>query len=300
MKKTAVITAVVFILVGAALFAGALAAADFDLSKLGETEYETKTYTPDGSFDSIFIETEETDISIEPSPDGSPGVVCAERKGLNYDVAVEKGKLLIKSSDNSNWLDRLNPFSGSLKITLYLPEKAYGALSVKCGTGDITVSAPLSFGTAEIKTSTGDMTLQGVHADELSLSTSTGNINVINTECAKDLSVSVTTGDAAVCGAVCENLISNGATGDITLIDVLATDSFKIERNTGDVFFEKCDAGQISVKTTTGDVTGTLISEKIFKANTSTGDIVLPEKRSGGECEITTSTGDIVIGLSGK
>ena len=60
-----------------------------------------------------------------------------------------------------------------------------------------------------------------------------------------------------------------------------------------------CDASEIFVKTDTGDVRGTLLSEKVFIIKTSAGDVSVPETVTGGKCEISTDTGDIKIGISG-
>ena len=58
---------------------------------------------------------------------------------------------------------------------------------------------------------------------------------------------------------------------------------------------EDCDAGELLISTDTGDVHGTLLTEKIFLVRSSTGEIHVPETVSGGKCKITTSTGDIHI-----
>ena len=68
-----------------------------------------------------------------------------------------------------------------------------------------------------------------------------------------------------------------------------------LERSTGDVKFTLCDAGELFVKTTTGNVIGSLCSEKIFMAKASTGKVEVPKSVTGGICEIETSTGDIRI-----
>ena len=49
------------------------------------------------------------------------------------------------------------------------------------------------------------------------------------------------------------------------------------------------------MKTDTGKVVGSLLSEKVFIAETSTGKVSVPKTTTGGKCEITTSTGDIKI-----
>ena len=56
-----------------------------------------------------------------------------------------------------------------------------------------------------------------------------------------------------------------------------------------------CDAAELEIKTGTGDVQGTLLSEKVFVVKTNTGKIQVPETVTGGKCKITTTTGDIRI-----
>ena len=58
----------------------------------------------------------------------------------------------------------------------------------------------------------------------------------------------------------CPNLMTTGNTGDITLKNTVASNSFSITRSTGDVNFENCDAEEITVQTSTGDVSGTLLT----------------------------------------
>ena len=53
--------------------------------------------------------------------------------------------------------------------------------------------------------------------------------------------------------------------------NVIASDEFNLERETGDIELNGCDAQTIYVKTDTGNVTGTLLSEKVFITETDTG-----------------------------
>ena len=110
-----------------------------------------------------------------------------------------------------------------------------------------------------------------------------------------DIDIECSTGDVNINSVNCDDLEIKLSTGDITLKNVVATAEFDIKSSTGDVRFDGCDAGDISVKTSTGDVTGTLLTDKIFSAKTSTGDINVPKSKTGGKCEINTSTGDIFI-----
>lgn len=64
---------------------------------------------------------------------------------------------------------------------------------------------------------------------------------------------------------------------------------------TGNVAFDGADAAEISVKTNTGDVTGSLLTGKVFVVQTDTGAVDVPKTAAGGRCEIETDAGDIRI-----
>ena len=59
--------------------------------------------------------------------------------------------------------------------------------------------------------------------------------------------------------------------------------------------FDACDAAEILVETSTGDVEGTFLSDKIIFAETDTGRVNVPKGIVGGRCEIKTNTGDIKL-----
>ena len=79
------------------------------------------------------------------------------------------------------------------------------------------------------------------------------------------------------------------------LKNVIANEKFDIERSTGDVKLELCDAAEILIRTDTGSVTGSLMSDKVFIVSADTGRVNVPKTTSGGVCQITTDTGDIRI-----
>ena len=93
----------------------------------------------------------------------------------------------------------------------------------------------------------------------------------------------------------CRHLLSDGDTGDMTLRNVVVGKTLSIERSTGGITFDKCDAAEMVVKTDTGDVKGSLLSDKVFLAQSDTGRVDVPGTASGGTCEITTDTGHIHI-----
>ena len=105
----------------------------------------------------------------------------------------------------------------------------------------------------------------------------------------------MSTGKTILTDITCKNLYSDGSTGDISLKNVTASGIFSIERDTGSIKFERCDAGELKIETDTGDVSGSLLSDKVFFTHSSTGRISVPETASGGKCSISTDTGSIRI-----
>ena len=164
---------------------------------------------------------------------------------------------------------------GTPNITVYLPQSEYEALTVKSRTGDINVC--------------------NLSVSSLDLCVTTGKVTATDVVCKGDVSVSVSTGKTYLTDIKCQRLISSGNTGDMTMENVIASESFSIERSTGDVRLDSCDAAEIFITTDTGDVWGSLLSDKVFITRTDTGKVDTPKTTVGGRCEITTDTGNIKI-----
>ena len=94
---------------------------------------------------------------------------------------------------------------------------------------------------------------------------------------------------------MCGSLTTESNIGNIILKSVAAKETFSVKTSTGDVKLEGCDGESILIKTDIGDVTGTLLTDKIIFAESSVGDVDVPKSTTGGKCEISTDTGDIKI-----
>lgn len=312
--KIWLIIAIALVVVGAGVFTAALAACGWDFSKLSTVQFETNTYSGTDRITGIRVDTDTADIRFAPSEDGQWKVVCHEAEKMNHTVSVKDGILTIKVVDEREWYDHIGIWIGSETVTLYLPEQEYASLVIRESTGDVEVPKAFRFGTIDINVSTGavrnyasaigvikitastgDIHVEDVSAASMELSVTTGHVTGRGLTCEGKLSVGVSTGDAQLTDVKCENFTSDGSTGDIVLKDVIATGKMSIDRSTGDVKFDACDAAEILVETSTGNVTGSLRSDKIFIARVSTGDVDVPATTSGGKCQITTSTGDIRI-----
>lgn len=318
MRKTTIIwliTAASFVLVGCILFAGVMTTLKWDFTKLSTVSYETNTYEISEEFDAIAMNTDTADIVFVLSDDGKCTVECYEEENAKYFVAVQEGTLDIQVSDHKPWYDHIGINIRSPKITVYLPKTEYTSLFIHEDTGDVVIPKDFAFENVDIaastgdidffasaseliriKTSTGDICTEKLSAAFLDLSVTTGQVTVSGVTC-DEVTISVSTGKTYLTDIVCKSVISTGNTGDISLNRVIAAEKFSIHRSTGDIKFDASDAAEIFVETDTGDVTGSLLTDKLFIAQTDTGSVDVPETVTGGKCEITTNTGDIKLDI---
>lgn len=267
--------AVALLVIGCLILGGVMTIMEWDFSRLSTTEYEINEYTLEQSFQNIQITTDTADIIFVPTQQSDVMVTCHEHSNIHHTVTVNGDTLTIQTKDTRKWYEYIGINLGSQSITVALPHAQYDTLWLRSTTGDIKIPGGYSFVNAQIITSTGDIDVANITADALT--------------------VAVTTGKASITDLKCKNFNSFGSTGDLLLKNVVATENFAIERDTGDVQFDGCDAGDISVETDTGSVTGTLLSEKIFITESDTGRVNVPKTFTGGKCKISTDTGNIII-----
>ena len=310
--KVWLIVAASLVLLGVLIVGGVMMFLKFDFGSFITSKCQTNTHEISEEFNSISVNTSTADISFLVSEDGGRRVVCYEQENLKHSVEVRDGTLFVSLVDTRKWYEHISIYSENPMVTVYLPKAEYAALTVRTSTGDVGISAELSFeridinastadvkcyasatGEVKIKTSTGDIFAEGLSAGSLDLSVTTGKVKVSSVSCSGDVKLESDTGDIELSGVSCKNIISEGETSDISLLNVIAKERFSIKTDTGDIKFDRCDASEMFIEADTGDVTGSFCSDKIFFAQSDTGRIDVPRTTSGGRCEITTDTGDI-------
>lgn len=292
MKKV-IVTASCLIIVGIILCISASLIIDFDFGRLDTNMYITNTYEFTEEINKISIDCNTADIEILTSEDSTAKVIWFDKESRKQSVTLTDGTLRIEREDKA-WYKNLTLFSFKTPvITLYLPQKDYDSLSIRSATGDISIN-DLNFATLAINTTTSDLTLRNINATKLNLIATTGDAKLSNIV-ATELYLKTTTGDMEFQSISAVNAELNGTTGNITLTDCHFEGNLKVQTTTGDINLNNSDAGIINCKTTTGNITGTLLTEKVFKTHSSTGDIQVPSSVNGGECELQTTTGNIRI-----
>ncbi len=293
-SKKWLLAAIILTIVGAVVFIGALAIINFDFTKLSTQKLETNTYEFNEDFDNISVNVETAAVTFVPSDSDVCKVECVEEESLKHSAKIQDGTLTISVIDNRKWYDYICINLWSPKVTIYLPKDVYTSLSVETVTGNIEIPDEFSFETVAVTGTTSNISCYANVSESVVLNTTTGNI-ALNSAQSETAKLSSTTGNIVVNDVACNKLTAKSSTGHIQLKNVIAEESIKLENTTGGVKFDCCDATDIIVKTSTGNVKGTLLSEKVFVTDTSTGRVNVPKTTNGGKCEITTSTGDIEI-----
>lgn len=317
MKKTTkawLMSAASLVIIGCILLAVVMAVTGQDRSELSTVMYETNTYRITEAFIALSLTTDTADITFAPSDDGKCRVECYEEEHAKHSVSVENNTLTISINDQRSWDEYIGFTFDSPKITVYLPDTEYGALSIQESTGNVEIPEEFSFesvdisastgsvdlgasaqDTVRIGTSTGDIQVENISAASLELSVSTGEVTVSGVKCSGDITVSVSTGKSHLNDVSCQSVISTGTTGDIYLDNVISAGKLSITRSTGNVSFDGSDAAEITVRTDTGNITGSLLTDKVFITASDTGSVEVPGTVTGGRCEIDTDTGNIKI-----
>ena len=274
-KVIALIISFILIVLGSMIVGLSLYSADFDFSKLNSLNVVENTYTIKEDFTSISAKSLECDIRLSLSENDECKVICREYTKVAHKAAVEDNTLTITREDSRKWYDYIGVFIDKTEIIVFLPKAEYEALNIGGATGDIDVPDDFKFKNITLSTNTGDIYLASKVKEDLSITTSTGDVEILNTN-PKNVSIA-------------------SDTGDIELTCTIASENITISTDTGDIELSECDAKNLLLSSDTGDISGTLLSGKIFKAESNTGDITVPLSTSGGACEIKTDTGDIYI-----
>ena len=300
MSKTArifVMIAVVLAALTLILFTCSMAACGWDFSKLGTGGYIMNTYEPNGAFDKISIRVDTSKITFAPSEDGSCKILCHEKEKVKHAVTVQDGVLVIETIDTRKWYDHIGIFFDYAQVTVYLPQRTYASLRIDTDTGDIRIPEVFSFESVRIDADTGNVTCFAAVSGALEIELSTGDIHVASVATGV-MDLATNTGNIKVEGtAVGNDADIETDTGNVTLQNVVVAGSLSVDTDTGNVKLEASDAGMLSISTDTGNVSGTLLSDKVFLTETSSGRVRVPKTTTGGTCEITTATGNIDISI---
>ena len=308
MKKLFVFLGICLIVIGGLIVTFGIVNGNGVNNNMIEKEYDLTE-----SFENIEIDIDTADIEFIKSDVNK--VKVTEKEKEYHKVNVIDNRLVIRSYNELKWFERIFNFNiKKSKVQIYLNKTSFDKLNINESTGDIKMPSDFNFNDAIVNLSTGDVSFNAKVTNDLSIDSSTGKVTIrnfdgrdivingstgdlelINSVLTGDLVVSRSTGDITLTNVRANNLKGKTSNGDFTLVDVLITNQINVKTSTGDIELDGSDAATLYIETTTGKVTGTLLTEKVFVVETSTGKVNVPKTQSGGLCEIHTSTGKVNI-----
>ncbi|MGN0593138.1 MAG: DUF4097 family beta strand repeat-containing protein [Ruminococcus sp.] len=317
-KKIWIIAAVIAIVAGLIISFCVFFMWNFDFSRMSTIQLETNTYFVDEAFRSIRIEGAECDVRLVPSDQAYCEVVCTEKEHVSNTIKVSDDTLIITRKDNRKWYESIGIDWNTcdMELTLYLPESDYETLYVKSLSGDTEIPASFTFSETELysssgdivykaateqnltaETSSGDVAIRDLTAESIHMESSSGSVKISSVTVKNKLTIQTVSGDITLSDVHAKELSAECSSGDMAFSHVIALNNIRLESVSGDIHLNKSDAEALWLKTSSGDVSGSLLSDKIFLTQTSSGDVDVPACVSGTPCEITTSSGDIKIAI---
>lgn len=275
--KTVICAAFLLVAVGGLMTAAPAAMGNLDMERRKGLSYEMKTFEVKEAFSDIRVEDAECNVRILRAADGKCKVVCPEKQdgSIYHTVTVSDGVLSVQRHDERKWYQYIGVSFGIPDLEAYLPEKEYRQLSARSTAGSIQVEDRFTFESARLESTSGRVRMFSEVKKELKAETTSGRIVLSH----------IRSGE----------ITARSTAGKIELTDVIAEKNLYAKSISGGVALDGCDGGAIRIETTSGSVKGTLLSDKIFITDSTSGSVKVPRSFVGGECEITTTSGSIAI-----
>ena len=312
-KKSPIALAIVFICIGIALILSSLLLSGFDLSFASSLQFTAKEHKVTLPFDSIQVEDIDCNVVLRPSKDNTCTVVGDETSKLFNVVSVENGTLTVRRRDERAWHERILVFGeANPTLTVYLPVREYDTLSLQTTAGDLRAQAPFVFRKATLKSVSGDVHLTAAIRESLSLSTTSGSI-FAEGQTLPSLNASSTSGSITLRrisanelklfsdsgkirvedGVTVETLEAHTTSADMLLSGVTVKKTLHVIGVSGNVALFDTEFADAYVETESGNVAGTLRSQKKFDIQTVSGVVLHPECNEGAPLCVRTVSGNV-------
>lgn len=299
-KKILITVAVILIAVGMICGFCGICSLGFNFNEISTSDFVTHTYTVDDDFTNIIIEDAESNINFYKSNDDKCRVLCDEREKVTHTVVNENKTLTVRVKDERNWFERINIgiFLSDMRVSVYLPKNKYDSLNAASMSGDIDVANEFTFDNAKVGSISGDVSVKADVKQELNISSTSGDVIINNISATECINASSVSGEIDLSNVKGKEIFANTISGGVMLTDTVASQKLKANSTSGDIDLKRCDAKNIVLDTVSGEISGTLLSNKQFITETTSGTVNVPQSVSNEECRITTVSGDIYIEIA--
>lgn len=153
-----------------------------------------------------------------------------------------------------------------------------GTLCTTAVSGDIHILSGNFSGTTYLETGSGNIQIADSGCGEQTLQTDSGSVTLQN-----------------ISGS---SLNAGSSSGTILVENACYTGNLLARTTSGEILLNGADAGTLELFSSSGDISGNLLSPKIFITETSSGHVRIPPSDEGsGTCHASTVSGNISISL---
>lgn len=299
-KKILITVAVILVAVGMICGFCGIYSLGFNFNEISTSDFVTHTYTVEDDFTNIIIEDAESNINFYKSNDDKCRVLCDEREKVTHTVVNENNTLTVRVKDERNWFERINIgfFIADMRVSVYLPKNKYDSLNAASMSGDIDVANEFTFDNAKVGSISGDVSVKADVKQELNISSTSGDVIINNISATECINASSVSGEIDLSNVKGKEIFANTISGGVMLADTVASQKLKANSTSGEIDLKRCDAKNIVLDTVSGEISGTLLSNKQFITETTSGTVNVPQSVSNEECRITTVSGDIYIEIA--
>lgn len=299
-KKILITVAVILIAVGMICGFCGIYSLGFNFNEISTSDFVTHTYTVEDDFTNIIIEDAASNINFYKSNDDKCRVLCDEREKVTHTVVNENNTLTVRVKDERNWFERINIgfFVSDMRVSVYLPKNKYDSLNAASMSGDIDVANEFTFDNAKVGSISGDVSVKADVKQELNISSTSGDVIINNISATECINASSVSGEIDLSNVKGKEIFAKTISGGVMLTDTVASQKLKANSTSGEIDLKKCDAKNIVLDTVSGEISGTLLSNKQFITETTSGTVNVPQSVSNEECRITTVSGDIYIEIA--
>lgn len=320
-KKILLIIAIICIVIGGIITILALAAVKFNIFKFNTVNFENKTCIINDDFENINVYEVSFDITFIKSDNNECKIIYPEGDQIKQTISVENNTLKVAYKDERKWYERIGFYwLDDDGIKIYLPKNEYEKLYISSVSGDICVPDNFTFSETDLESTSGEIEFYSITKNRLNAETVSGDLNIKNVNgsltakstsgeiyisniSTKTINIKTTSGDISLIDAKnTENIEINSTSGDISINDTVNTKDTLIQSTSGEVSLMNFDSEYLKIETVSGDVEGSLLSEKVFITDTTSGDVDVPIGNSlaFGECVVSTTSGDISFKIKSK
>ena len=291
------------LVIGLGLSVAALAAVDFDVSRLNtEGAYERRTYTFDAEqLKSAEIQSVSQDIRVVGSDEKAGTVEYYTGERIGYAVSFSEGKLTIRHFDERRWYEHIHLFFSSRDdtVTVYVPTDTVFALTCHSTSGNIEASG-FTGNKLFLKNTSGSIRVSDITAAELEARSTSGSIEAARIRVTEGGAVlAAVSGSVVLEDAVCaQRLEASAISGRVGLTNSTCGDAI-LQTTSGALYFKNLRCDSLNAESVSGSIKGSLTgsaSDYRFIASSTSGSVSIPPEQGGShEVRLRTTSGSIDI-----